>query len=311
MIILPSAKGVNPASKNYFVTLSASITVPHGTAPDSLPATLQLLAKRVRRTVTAAGVEKFVDVGPILGDLPLLYRTYFTTNRNDVTYFYSTRGPNLQNVTETSRIAKDWNVSKERGRWELTVQRSIGASVRSYFKIDKRSQITNSAINWADYVWNYHPTWNTGGPYWSLCNGFVAYIYSSHGLTGLPNTPGNGRAQIVAAKSPDDGPGSLRFFWTEASPVGDPGHVAIIGPPTRYTRSGTRIDNNGSAPRDFTTADGSQYRYNGPTFNSLDDGVGSAGGYQGPGAGAKAPVNQTLSSVRTPGKSLLQELDEE
>ena len=312
---LPSADNVNPASKGYYVTLSASIVVPQGTAASNLPSTLQLRAKRVRRVATPTGTTKLIFVGPVLDNLPeLKLLPNPTLDGNNIIYKYGTYQPNNHNnqaTEEMLRVAKDWNVAKERGRWEISVQRGYGASNYTHFKIDKRSQITNSAINWADYVWNYHPTWNTGGPYWNLCNGFVAYVYSSHGLTGLPNTPGNGRAQLAAATASDDGPGSLRFFWTEASPVGDPGHVAIIGPPTRFTRSGTRIDNNGSAPRDFTTADGSQYRYNGPTFNSLDDGVGEEPGYLGFSAGAKRPQSFTLPSVRTPGKSLLEELDAE
>ena len=312
---LPSGADVDPQTKGYYIEVKASVTLPATVNASVLPNTIQIQARRILYQTTPAGLRTKVYTGDTV-DFITLQQANSAPNAagTERIYFYERYPPppySTNEELEIARVENDWNVSKVMGRWEVRVHPDDGPSNLVEVKINKRAQITNTAINWSDYVWNYHPEWHTKGPYWNLCQGFAAFVYQQHGLDGLPNTPGDGKAQLAAATAADGEPGSLRFFWSSASPPGDPGHIAIIGPPTYYTGSGTRIDNNGSAPRNVTLPNGNELLYNGPTFNSLDHGVGATGGYQGFGAGVFAPVDQTLPSKRTPGQSLLQELDGE
>lgn len=111
-----------------------------------------------------------------------------------------------------------------------------------------------------------------------------------------------------AATAPDEGLGSLRFFWSNMNPptaTNDPGHVGIVGPLSGNFFAGysaTRIDNNG------LPADGQGF--NGPTWRTLDEGDYLFDDPQ------RRPVSKTLPAKRGnfpngDPKSLLQELDEE
>ena len=181
-----------------------------------LPPTLRVRAQRVRLPNTAAGETKLVRIGAPLNTLPVLSRTgnHFDNNKGTV-YTYSTG--------ET----KAWKISTLKGRWLLSINTDDGASDKTQFKIDKRSQIAGAALAWAAY-WPNRPesskkylrgTLNEavyltpdGQELFTQCHSFAGYIYNRHGLYNDYNS------DIVCASLPgkmtatDDGVGSLRMF---------------------------------------------------------------------------------------------------
>ena len=165
------------------------------------------------------------------------------------------------------------------------------------FKIDKRSQIVDYAMEWPTY-WTDQGWTGPNHPnrLFNRCFDFANHIYGRQGLT-IPGDDGS--TMFPAASVPDDGKGSLRFFWSEEDVrwgrVNDPAHVGILG------GNNDRIDNNG-----YPAPNGAA----GPTWRSKDAGVGDIPGYV-TGPPQYEPRSQTLRGVTNPSLSLLQELDAE
>ena len=302
---------------------------------DIWQATIRLQARRFRNQLSPTGQVQRSYTGDTLDLASLqLYISAPGPGQNYRSYFYSRYPPSPYNSVEeadAARVANDWNVSQVKGRWELRVHPDDGPSNTVDVKIDKRGQVTGAAIAWANY-YQYKQAnadsqaeldeWssiNHPDGLWDYCFSFANYVYDQHGLEGLGTT---GPAAFGAASALDDGPGSLRFYWSKI-PVptapNDPGHIGIIGPNT-LLGYGTRIDNNGKPDR-LTyglSIDGvlNPQRFNGPLWRAKDEGVGDAY-FSAAQNAARKPISKTLPASRggtMPNgnlKSLLQELDEE
>lgn len=258
-------------------------------------------------------------------------------NASDTTT-YTYRTHDLDDDEASPRRIKgtrDWHINNKLGRLEFEVEDWPSNKVQ--FKIDKRSQVSTYALDWASYYAykranakdeNELKQWGTkAGAMWTHCFSFAGHVYNRHGL----GIDGSNSGMYPAATAPDEGLGSLRFFWTNMNPptaTNDPGHVGIVGPLSGnfFGYGGTRIDNNGlpeqvtqetfwdpetNAPKTIDR------RFNGPTWRTLDEGVGQPGYFSEEQDFTRRPRSRTLPAKRgglhTDGKpkSLLQELDEE
>ena len=238
---LPSGASVSPQDKNYYVTLTASVTVPLDVNASFLPDSLHLKARRVRNQLLPTGAQQRFYTGDELGNLPVLNRLPNTTeNQYGRTYTYSTFEQNNHEDLEqheARRVSSDWNVSKVLGRWELRVRPEDGASNAVDVKIDKRTQIINTALDWATY-WPNRPESskkygeigdgqggterilneavyidsNTGEELFTQCHSFAGYVYNRHGLYDAYGGDVACSSLPSAATADDSGSGSLRFF---------------------------------------------------------------------------------------------------
>ena len=324
---LPSGADVDPQTKGYYIEVKASVTLPATVNASVLPNTIQIQARRILYQTTPAGVRTKFYTGDTVDFITLQQSKSAPSGQNQRIYFYERYPPTPYNSIEeleTARVENDWNVSKVMGRWEVRVHPNDGPSNLVEVKINKRAQITSTALDWTNY-YQYKQanaasqaefdTWNTTthpDRLWSHCFSFSSYVYERQGLT-IPNNDGTG--MFGAASAPDDAPGSLRFFWTnEAIPkaASDPGHVGVIGPNTTLGY-GTRIDNNGKPDLTWRTYgfDGSytDHSFNGPLWRAKDEGVGAT--YFDNTHPTLFPKSQTLPGQRNPTISLLQELDGE
>jgi hypothetical protein len=304
----PLLRLLAPEEKRYYVVVSAELALPPGVTP---PDPVRVLAQRILRNgsgITLVGEPRTLTL-VLVDDGTDASRQPSSDGAGNLVYSYRMY---YQDDNEVHRVAGsyDWEVTALLGRYLLQVHPEDGLSNLVEFKIDKRSQIVNTANDWASFYQTQlsldpNSSWNSSmhpNGLFTHCFSFAGYIYNRHGLTIATTDLG----MYPAAEAPDDGEGSLRFYWSNMTPpsaVDDPGHVGVMG------SNGTRIDNNGLPTRDPN-------KFNGPLLRPMDEGVGSAylNTQQDP---LRAPRSRTLKAQRTGDKpngdhtSLLEELDSE
>ena len=116
--------------------------------------------------------------------------------------------------TETNATPSGWDITKLRGKWQISVQfpqpRSFEQQ-RADFKIDKRDQIVELAKSWvdSDYIER-----EAAGAKSTLCGGFTALVYESLGLLRADGIaiPSGTNEQHDYLPFDDQGKGAIIFF---------------------------------------------------------------------------------------------------
>ena len=200
------------SNPRWFVTLNAIVkrTAASGPPPQAIDFV------RRRYVNQQAGN---TDSGTVVG--------YLKPNSNpqnyaNINWEYWSYSPTPDNDT----VAGGWDITKLRGRWQISVQYNNGTTPPqnpAYFKIDKRNQIVQTAREWYDATSGELGTATGAG---NQCANFTAMIYNQLGLGPLAGGTG---AQYNQMNRTDTGDGAILFYrvpGNAASPF-DPSHAAI------------------------------------------------------------------------------------
>ena len=115
-------------------------------------------------------------------------------------------------------------LTMHKGHWQFQVANNSRFNAPVEFKMDKRSQLADYAVDWANYyqsknIDSFDHPWNSivhPDGLFGLCWSFASHIYNRHGLSIV----GTDSEMYLSATAPDNDKGSLRFFWTkEAVPT--------------------------------------------------------------------------------------------
>lgn len=241
----------SPENIDFYVVVRATVTVPLANVK-LIPSQLQVQAERIRYVngaVTLAGdTDSFllylVGDGDGEGDGPQL-----SADGNSKTFLYRSHpqpDPVMAQGSTQVAGANDWHITKKMGRWRL---RLIGVPSNPVeFKINKRYQIVKRARDWAalNLPDNEYPQ-GSGVPW--PCGAFTDRLIYER--LGLPSNTDLDSSQTA----PDDGKGSLVFFWGKGTVAGK-GHASHVAIKDGYERIDTNAILHGEPPtvrglRDF------------------------------------------------------------
>ena len=296
---LPSGADVDPQTKDYYIEVEASVTLPADMDASVLPNTIRIQARRILYNTTSSGVRSKTYTGDTLDLITLQQANSAPSAQNQRIYYYDRYPPSPYNTVEeleTARVENDWNVSKVKGRWEVRVHPDDGPSNLVEVKINKRAQITTTALDWANFWPTTQPrnddlkaAWYPpdSGTYFGDCGGFVSYVYDRHGLE-ISSAFGSAEQQSSVL---DSGAGSLRFFYNGPNGNANVLHVGIL------VSSNQVVDNNNAV---YALSDRGVY------LHGKGDGMNAAWPFNHQYDSAQ---EKTLKGELNPSTSILQELD--
>ena len=199
------------SNPRWFVTLNA--IVKRAASAGTPPQTIDFVRKRYVNKQAGNS-----DSGTVVGNLKPNANPQNYANINWEYWAYS---PAPYNGNQ----AGGWEITKLRGRWQISVKYSnnkVPDQEPAYFKIDKRSQIVETARNWYGATSVELGQVATG----FYCGDFTAMIYDQLGLGSLSGPVG---AQYGQMNRTDLGDGAILFYRVPANAAApfNPSHAAI------------------------------------------------------------------------------------